>query len=341
MVCDDCKSKLSVLSAPDPWKSVSGGAVGPDRRVNENKLLRKGLRANPYGAACKICKLKTQQNSAMYCSICAYAKGCCAICGKQVLDTTMYAMREGGNQWHTVRSRDAASFKSADQIAREEAQEQLFAHLEATGQVGRMPTRRGLESAGKKALADQLVQTFGGLHAAADALSLSKRNLIEEAEERKERKQQAAQRAGEESQLPPPQQDTAAALGGGEGRGSVTGGGAGGCSVSGSMGGGVGGGADGSACGDWEDRPPGIGVGTGGGAAIASRTPDAGAGAVAPSRHALAQGKPTVAPVSSDASWHYDPNTGFHYQLSSGVYYDHKSKSYSRGGVWSKHAPSG
>ena len=84
-MCEDCTSKLSTLSAPDPWKAGSrGGSGGAERKVGENKLLRKGNRANPYGAACKICKLKTQQNHAMYCSLCAYSKGICAICGKQV-----------------------------------------------------------------------------------------------------------------------------------------------------------------------------------------------------------------------------------------------------------------
>jgi hypothetical protein len=46
MVCDDCKPKLSVISAPDPWAAGSTGA-GANRRVNENKLLRKGIRSNP------------------------------------------------------------------------------------------------------------------------------------------------------------------------------------------------------------------------------------------------------------------------------------------------------
>ena len=55
MVCEDCQSKLSTLSTPDPWKT------GPDRRVGENKALRKGVRANPYGNGCKICKLKCEQ----------------------------------------------------------------------------------------------------------------------------------------------------------------------------------------------------------------------------------------------------------------------------------------
>ena len=75
MVCDDCKSKLSVISAPDPWKSGSrGGGGGAERKIGENKLLRKGIRSNPYGNACKICKLRVQQNNAMYCGQCAYAQ---------------------------------------------------------------------------------------------------------------------------------------------------------------------------------------------------------------------------------------------------------------------------
>jgi len=44
MVCDDCKSQLSVLSAPDPWKTGSSSA-GAARRIDENKALRKGVRS--------------------------------------------------------------------------------------------------------------------------------------------------------------------------------------------------------------------------------------------------------------------------------------------------------
>ena len=118
MVCDDCTARLSVLSAPDPWKSGSTSASAV-RRVDENKALRKGIRSNPYGNSCKVCKLRVQQNFATYCTQCAYAKGICAICGKQVLDTSMYKMSEGGNFSHTVRNREESSFKSAEQIARE------------------------------------------------------------------------------------------------------------------------------------------------------------------------------------------------------------------------------
>jgi len=191
MVCDDCTKQLSTISAPDPWKQGSSGC-GPGRLVNENKLLRKGIRSNPYSNSCKICKLKCQQNNAVYCTICAYAKGLCSICGKVVQDTRMYKMSEGGNGWHTVKAdRDEKSFKSPDQIAREESQTELLEFLASTGSVGRMPTRTIMEAAGKKELAATLVRVYGGLFAAADAFGLSKRFLNEEADEKKEEKRRA------------------------------------------------------------------------------------------------------------------------------------------------------
>ena len=204
MVCDDCTQKLSVISAPDPWKQGSHSAI---RKVDENKLLRKGIRSNPYSNSCKICKLKCQQNNAIYCTICAYAKGVCSICGKQVQDTRMYKMSEGGNGWHTVRDRDEKSFKSPDQIAREESQNELLTFLAESGSVGRMPTKATLEAAGKKELASTLVRLYGGLYAAADAYGLSKRFLMEEADEKKEAKLRATRAAAERSQearAPPP-----------------------------------------------------------------------------------------------------------------------------------------
>ena len=72
--------------------------------------------------------MKVQQNHATYCTVCAYSKGICAICGKQVLDITMYKMPEGGTSLHTVRDREEAKFKSAEQIAREKAQEVRGSH---------------------------------------------------------------------------------------------------------------------------------------------------------------------------------------------------------------------
>ena len=164
------------------------------RRVDENKLLRKGVRQNPYSHVCKICKQKTSQNQAQYCSTCAYAKGVCAICGKVVQDISMYKMSEGGT-FGKVRERDPSSFKSPEQLAREEATHELVAHLAAVGQVGRMPTKSMLEGGGKGALAATLIKSYGGLNAAADALGLSKRHLVEEAEARKEARQQAMRKA--------------------------------------------------------------------------------------------------------------------------------------------------
>ena len=147
MVCDDCKSQLSVVSAPDPWKAGSASSSA-HRKIDENKALRKGVRANPYGNCCKICKMKVQQNNATYCTMCAYAKGICAICGKQVLDTSMYKMSEGGNFMHTVGKREESSFKSQEQIAREAAQKKHVqtARLEA----GRGERRRKKEARNRK-----------------------------------------------------------------------------------------------------------------------------------------------------------------------------------------------
>ena len=311
MVCDDCKSKLSVISAPDPWAAGSSSASAT-RKVNENKLLRKGIRSNPYGNACKICKLKCQQNNAMYCGICAYAKGMCAICGKQVLDTSMYKMSEGGI-FGTVRKRDPKSFKSPEQMQREEAQEQLMDHLSDIGQVGRMPTRSALEASGKQQLAETLVTVFGGLNAAADALGLSKRNLIEEADAKREAKQAAAQEAKERQRLA---QEAAAAAGPGAAEGAAD---------------------------DADDAPPGINREP---AAAASAAPSSGAAAAtapkasaAPSAPRPAAAAAAAAPASDDDRWQFDPNTGYHYQLSSGCYFDSKSQQYFKDGKWSAQQP--
>ncbi|RVW45920.1 Cysteine-rich PDZ-binding protein [Vitis vinifera] len=47
-------------------------------------------RWTPYGTTkCIICKQQVHQD-AKYCHTCAYTKGVCAMCGKQVLDTKLY-----------------------------------------------------------------------------------------------------------------------------------------------------------------------------------------------------------------------------------------------------------
>ncbi|KDQ19690.1 hypothetical protein BOTBODRAFT_52011 [Botryobasidium botryosum FD-172 SS1] len=92
MYSQNCpKQKVSKLAAPDPFQPS-----GSTRKVGENKLLgRPGTsskRFQPYQGKCKDCKCTVTQNSAKYCHGCAYKKGICAICGKQILDTTGYAM---------------------------------------------------------------------------------------------------------------------------------------------------------------------------------------------------------------------------------------------------------
>ena len=190
MVCDSCKSKLSKLAPAQVWKPEHNENQKP-RRTSKMKTLKTSARANPYANLCLICKLRTQQNQAKYCSQCAYSEGICAICGVKVLDTSMYAMREGSSKHHAVRQRSDESFKSKEQLAREQAQSELLSHLESVNSIGIMPTRRALDKVGKSLLAEQLTKAFGGLHAAAEALGLSKRNLIEEAENRLQRKRDA------------------------------------------------------------------------------------------------------------------------------------------------------
>ncbi|KAJ7043726.1 hypothetical protein C8F04DRAFT_728357 [Mycena alexandri] len=113
MVCVKCEKKLSKLAAPDPFTSSSSSIKLGDRKVGENKLLsRPGSSKNrfqvhsivlnllgpaltleqPYQGKCKDCKQPVTQNKAKYCHGCAYKKGVCTICGKQVLDTTGYVM---------------------------------------------------------------------------------------------------------------------------------------------------------------------------------------------------------------------------------------------------------
>jgi hypothetical protein len=57
--------------------------------VNENKFLSKKKQWQPYGAKCTTCKASLPVNY-MFCQKCAYGKGLCAMCGKQVLDTSSY-----------------------------------------------------------------------------------------------------------------------------------------------------------------------------------------------------------------------------------------------------------
>lgn len=124
MVCAKCEKTLSKTATADPFVRVwltqrnrnaagflvgtgSAGRVGASRgvhaplpgarKVGENKLLSKSNRFSPLDAKCKLCKQRVTQERASYCqctfatdTACAYKKGLCAICGKQILDTSRY-----------------------------------------------------------------------------------------------------------------------------------------------------------------------------------------------------------------------------------------------------------
>ncbi|BDA47890.1 probable cysteine-rich PDZ-binding protein [Coccomyxa sp. Obi] len=88
MVCTKCEKKLRKGGpAPDPWKE---GSSNDKRKVNENKLLSKSRRFQPYQQKCKTCKSTLHEPQAQYCQSCAYSKGICHICGTQILDTSGY-----------------------------------------------------------------------------------------------------------------------------------------------------------------------------------------------------------------------------------------------------------
>uniref|UniRef100_A0A453QWN2 Cysteine-rich PDZ-binding protein n=1 Tax=Aegilops tauschii subsp. strangulata TaxID=200361 RepID=A0A453QWN2_AEGTS len=56
----------------------------------EQAPLQEEQRWTPYGnTKCIICKQQVHQDG-KYCHTCAYSKGVCAMCGKQVLDTKLY-----------------------------------------------------------------------------------------------------------------------------------------------------------------------------------------------------------------------------------------------------------
>ncbi|KAL0482167.1 hypothetical protein AKO1_013355 [Acrasis kona] len=89
MACDSCSKKqkftsTSAKKGPQPSNS-SSKPVGPKKT---NTLLSKG-RFSPYSANCTSCKAQLP-NGGKFCQACAYKKGLCEICGKQVLDVKFY-----------------------------------------------------------------------------------------------------------------------------------------------------------------------------------------------------------------------------------------------------------
>ena len=49
-------------------------------------LLAPHCRYTPYGGKCKVCKTGLPKADHQYCHTCAYQKGLCEMCGKQILD---------------------------------------------------------------------------------------------------------------------------------------------------------------------------------------------------------------------------------------------------------------
>ncbi|EPZ34833.1 PDZ-binding protein, CRIPT domain-containing protein [Rozella allomycis CSF55] len=93
MVCSKCEKKLPKLATVDTWKQGSRNTIeGGGRKLSENKLLRPTSRNTfmPYQNKCKICKQRVNLEKANYCHSCAYKNGICAICGRKVLDTSLY-----------------------------------------------------------------------------------------------------------------------------------------------------------------------------------------------------------------------------------------------------------
>ncbi|WIA42766.1 hypothetical protein OEZ86_008707 [Tetradesmus obliquus] len=88
MVCTTCEKKLQAVACPEKWKEGSNS-----RKINENKAIGKTKKYSPYAtgkaAKCKVCK-STLHQEGLYCHGCAYKKGLCAMCGKQILDTKNY-----------------------------------------------------------------------------------------------------------------------------------------------------------------------------------------------------------------------------------------------------------
>jgi len=74
----------------DKWKDGARNTMeSGGRKIGENKLLSKKSAWQPLASKCKSCKQNLHQE-AQYCQSCAYQKGICAMCGKQILDTTGY-----------------------------------------------------------------------------------------------------------------------------------------------------------------------------------------------------------------------------------------------------------
>ena len=62
-----------------------------------NMALLKGMQQkrgfDPTSMKCRICKMTNVQKEYYYCQKCSYSKGICAMCGKKILDISMYKQK--------------------------------------------------------------------------------------------------------------------------------------------------------------------------------------------------------------------------------------------------------
>jgi ABC-type bacteriocin/lantibiotic exporter with double-glycine peptidase domain len=85
MVCSKCEKNLSSIITLD-----ARGTKTKERKINENKLLKKRNQFEPYSNCCKLCKTRLHQKNSNYCQKCAFDKGICAMCGVKMIDVSMY-----------------------------------------------------------------------------------------------------------------------------------------------------------------------------------------------------------------------------------------------------------
>ena len=83
MVCTKCEKKLTKVAPAAKWKDSDNAGTSSGRKIGENKALSKLKQWAPYSRNCISCKCSLQADY-RYCQKCAYAKGLCAMCGKQV-----------------------------------------------------------------------------------------------------------------------------------------------------------------------------------------------------------------------------------------------------------------
>eukprot|EP00761_Pharyngomonas_kirbyi_P000564 gb/GECH01000564.1/.p1 GENE.gb/GECH01000564.1/~~gb/GECH01000564.1/.p1 ORF type:complete len:108 (+),score=23.20 gb/GECH01000564.1/:1-324(+) len=102
MVCSKCEKKLKKVVVPDKWKDGANNSKRDPKKTNTLLKMKSGAssssnktkksRLTPYKKPpqCKLCKSVVYQDGMSYCHTCAYKRGICAMCGKEILGTKFY-----------------------------------------------------------------------------------------------------------------------------------------------------------------------------------------------------------------------------------------------------------